>query len=387
MAGKVRVAIVGVGNCASALVQGIYYYRNRKEEKVPGLMHWRIGSYTPGDIQVVAAFDIDTRKVGKDVSQAIFSPPNCTTVFHPSVPFMDAPVYMGKVLDGVSDHMKEYADEETFVVADKKEPTLEEVVATLKKHQVEVLVNFLPVGSEKATAFYAEAALQAGCAFVNCIPVFIASSSAWAERFRAANLPIIGDDVKSQVGATIVHRVLTRLFTDRGVPLDRTYQLNFGGNTDFLNMLNRSRLKSKKVSKTEAVQSMLDAPLPERAIHIGPSDYVPWLKDNKICFIRMEGRLFGDVPMHLELRLSVEDSPNSAGVVIDAIRIAKLALERKQGGVLYAASAYFMKHPPKQIPDAFAKMLLEQFIHGGDDATLPDFSSGQRYSAQTLNPV
>lgn len=369
----IRIAIVGVGNCASALIQGIYYYQNPEKAnngKVPGLMHWEIGGYTPGDIQVVAAFDIDARKVGKDVSEAIFAPPNCTTIFHRDVPYMGVTVHMGKVLDGVSEHMKDYPRERTFVVADVPEPSQDDIVDILKASGAEILINYLPVGSEEATRFYAECALKAGCAFINCVPVFIASDSRWAKRFEEAHLPIIGDDIKSQVGATIVHRVLTRLFNDRGVHLERTYQLNFGGNTDFLNMLNRERLRSKKVSKTEAVQSMMDHRLPSDQIHIGPSDYVPWLNDNKICFIRMEGRLFGDVPMHLELRLSVEDSPNSAGVVIDAIRIARLARDRGIGGVLYGPSAYFMKHPPVQLPDPVARDMVEKFIAGEDDHAL-----------------
>lgn len=367
---KIRIAIVGVGNCASALIQGIHYYTrksNLQEDRVPGLMHWNIGGYTPGDIQVVAAFDIDARKVGKDLSEAIFAPPNCTTIFCRDIPPSGVKVHMGRILDGVSEHMRDYPPEQTFVVADYPEPSQDDVVDILRESGAEILINYLPVGAEEATRFYAECALRAGCAFINCIPVFIASDKQWAKRFKEANLPLIGDDIKSQVGATIVHRVLTRLFNERGVKLERTYQLNFGGNTDFLNMLNRSRLRSKKISKTEAVQSMLDQPLPQQNIHIGPSDYIPWLKDNKICFIRMEGRLFGDVPMHLELRLSVEDSPNSAGVVIDAIRIAKLALQRGHGGVIYGASAYFMKHPPIQMPDNVARELVERFIDGEDE--------------------
>jgi myo-inositol-1-phosphate synthase len=360
----VKIAMVGVGNCASSLVQGITYYRGKDPEEVIGLMHWEIGGYRPSDIEVVAAFDIDARKVGRDVAEAIFAPPNCTTVFSPDVPETGVTVQMGRVLDGVSDHMADYPPEQTFVVADEPEPTQEGIVETLRRSGAEVLVNYLPVGSEEAARFYAECALEAGVALVNCIPVFIASDPRWEARFAEAGVPIIGDDIKSQLGATITHRVLARLFADRGVKLDRTYQLNFGGNTDFMNMLNRHRLQSKKISKTEAVQSMLEQPLAAEQIHIGPSDYVPWQKDNKVAFIRMEGRLFGDVPMHLELRLSVEDSPNSAGIVIDAIRIAKLALERGIGGALIGPSAYFMKHPPRQLPDHLARELVEGFIAG-----------------------
>lgn len=359
--GKVRLAIVGVGNCASSLVQGIYYYRDADRDKVSGLMHYDIGGYKPWDIEVVAAFDIDERKVGKDVSEAIFAKPNCTTVFCKDVPKMGVPVYMGHVLDGCAEHMKDYPEDRTFKVA-KNEPV--DVVKVLKESKADVVVNYCPVGSEEATRFYAQCALEAGCAFVNCIPVFIASDEEWAKKFEERKLPIVGDDIKSQVGATITHRVLARLFSDRGVKLDRTYQLNFGGNTDFLNMLERARLKSKKVSKTEAVQSQLPHPLPPENIHIGPSDYVPWLKDRKICYIRMEGRLFGDVPMYIELKLDVEDSPNSAGVAIDAIRCAKLALDRGIGGPLYSISAYTMKHPPIQYPDFQAKQMVEEFIEG-----------------------
>ncbi len=362
---KIKVGIIGVGNCASSLVQGVEYYKNKTPDQATGLMHWDIGGYKPSDIEFVIAFDIDKRKVGKDLSEAIFSPPNCTTVFCKDIPEKGVKVRMGRILDGVADHMKNYPENQTFVPADEKEPDKEEVVKALKESGVEILLNYLPVGSEKAAKFYAECALEAGVAFINNIPVFIASNPDWEQKFKAKNLPIIGDDIKSQVGATIVHRVLTTLFKDRGVKLEHTYQINVGGNTDFLNMLNRARLNSKKISKTEAVQSMLNEKrLPDLDIHIGPSDYIPWLKDNKLCFIRMEGKLFGDVPMNLELRLSVEDSPNSAGVVIDAIRCCKLALDRKIGGVLYSPSAYFMKHPPRQFPDAVARQMVEEFIKG-----------------------
>ncbi|TCK03911.1 inositol-3-phosphate synthase [Phorcysia thermohydrogeniphila] len=361
MSEKVKVAIVGVGNCASSLIQGIYYYRNKSEEEISGLMHYDIGGYKPWDIEVVAAFDIDVRKVGKDVSKAIFEKPNCTTVFCPDVPEMGVEVQMGPIMDGFAEHMKDYPEDQRFVPADK-EPV--DVVKVLKESGAEVVINYLPVGSEEATRFYAQCALEAGCAFVNCIPVFIASDEEWAKKFREKGLPIVGDDIKSQVGATITHRVLATLMSDRGVRIDRTYQLNFGGNTDFLNMLERKRLKTKKVSKTEAVRSLLPYPIESDNIHIGPSDYVPWLKDNKIAYIRLEGRLFGDVPMYIELKLSVEDSPNSAGSAIDAIRCAKLALDRGIAGPLYSISAYTMKHPPVQYPDWKAKELVDKFIKG-----------------------
>ncbi|HED04338.1 MAG TPA: inositol-3-phosphate synthase [Candidatus Fraserbacteria bacterium] len=361
---KIKIALCGVGNCASALVQGIYYYRHKNPEGAIGLMHWELGGYLPSDIEVLAAFDIDARKVGRDLSEAVFAPPNCTTVFSPDLPPSGVTVRMGQVLDGVSPHMADYDDSRTFLPADEPEPGQAQIVRELRRSGAEILVNYLPVGSEKAVRFYAECALKAGVAFINCMPVFIASDPAWEARFRQVGLPIIGDDVKSQLGATITHRLLGQLFADRGVQLDRTYQLNTGGNTDFLNMLDRQRLQSKKISKTEAVQSVLAQRLPAEDIHIGPSDYVPWQKDNKIAFIRMEGRLFGDVPMNLELRLSVEDSPNSAGIVIDAIRVIKLALERGIGGALEGPAAYFMKHPPLQLPDHRAKELVERFIMG-----------------------
>ncbi len=361
MSKKVKLAIVGVGNCASSLVQGIYYYQGKGEDEISGLMHYDIGGYKPWDIEVVAAFDIDARKVGKDVSEAIFEKPNCTTVFCKDVPRMGVEVQMGPVMDGFAEHMLDYPEDQRFVPADK-EPV--DVVKVLKESGAEVVVNYLPVGSEEATRFYAQCALEAGCAFVNCIPVFIASDKEWAGKFKEAGLPIVGDDIKSQVGATITHRVLATLMADRGVPIDRTYQLNFGGNTDFLNMLERKRLKTKKVSKTEAVRSLIPYPIEKDNIHIGPSDYVPWLKDNKIAYIRLEGRLFGDVPMYIELKLSVEDSPNSAGSAIDAIRCAKLAMDRGVSGVLNSISAYTMKHPPVQYPDWKAKELVEKFIKG-----------------------
>jgi myo-inositol-1-phosphate synthase len=360
--GRAKIGVVGLGNCASSLIQGINYYGDQRGEDAIGIMHWDIGGYRPYDIEVVAAFDIDQRKVGKDVAEAIFEEPNCTTVFYKDIPNTGVTVQMGRILDGFSQHMQHYDHAHTFVPANEPEPDQDEVVRILQESGTEILVNYLPVGSEEATRFYAECALEAGVGFVNNIPVFIASDLSWAKRFKESSLPIIGDDVKSQLGATIVHRILTDLFQKRGVRLERTYQLNTGGNTDFLNMLNRSRLLSKKKSKTEAVQSVTEARLDDENIHIGPSDYVAWQKDNKVCFIRMEGKLFGDVPMNVELRLSVEDSPNSAGVAIDAIRCCKLALDRGEGGVLYGPSAYFMKHPPRQYSDDEAYRMTEAFI-------------------------
>lgn len=360
---KIKIAIAGIGNCASSLIQGIEYYKAENKESI-GLMHWDLGGYKPKDIEVVAAFDVDARKIGKDVSEAIFAPPNCTAIFCPDIPVTGVKVKMGRVFDGVSDHMKNYEDKYTFVVSTEPEATKADIVNELKNSGAEILLNYMPVGSEEATHFYAECALEAGVAFINNMPVFIASNPEWSKKFEEKNIPIIGDDIKAQLGATITHRVLTDLFEKRGVKLERTYQLNTGGNTDFLNMLNRSRLASKKESKTEAVQSVLSHKLEDENIHIGPSDYVAWQKDNKVCFLRMEGRLFGDVPMNLELRLSVEDSPNSAGVVIDAIRCCKLALDRGIGGVLYSPASYFMKHPAIQHPDDEAYRMTEEFIVG-----------------------
>jgi len=362
--GKIRIAIAGVGNCASSLVQGIEYYRDKKPEDAIGLMHWEVGGYGPSDLEVAVAFDIDVRKVGKDISEAIFEKPNCTTVFCPHVPKTGVHVQMGAILDGVAEHMADYPEHRTFLVSDEPEATQAEVVQTLRDREVDVLINYLPVGSEQAARFYAECALEAGVALVNCIPVFIASDPVFARRFEEAGVPIVGDDIKAQVGATITHRVLTDLFKRRGVKLEHTYQLNTGGNTDFLNMLNRSRLASKKESKTEAVQSVSAERMHEDDIHVGPSDYVAWQNDNKVCFLRMEGRMFGDVPMNLELRLSVEDSPNSGGVSIDAIRCAKVAKDRGVGGVLTSPSSFFMKHPPVQVPDDRAHADTEAFIEG-----------------------
>ncbi len=361
---KIKIAIVGIGNCASSLIQGIHYYREKDPQDAIGLMHWEIGGYRPGDIEVVAAFDIDQRKVGVDVHEAIFSPPNCTTVFQSCIPTSGVAVRMGRILDGVSDHMKNYDEKRTFVPADISEPDEQTVINALTESGAEILVNYLPVGSEEATRFYVGCAYKAGVALVNNIPVFIASDpeGTWANHFKEAGLPLIGDDIKSQLGATITHRVLTDLFAKRGVKLERTYQLNTGGNTDFLNMLNQHRLASKKVSKTEAVQAVTASRLDSDNIHIGPSDYVPWQNDNKIAFVRMEGKLFGDIPMNLEMRLSVEDSPNSAGVVIDMIRCVKLALNRGQSGILEGPSAYFCKHPPVQFTDEEAFQMVEEFI-------------------------
>ena len=358
---KIKVAIVGVGNCASSLVQGRYFYEDRKQPT--GLIHERVGGYAIADIEFVCALDVDARKVGTDLSEAIFAAPNCTTVFQKDVPHTGVTVRMGRVLDGVAEHM-EGQGERGFVRAGAREASQAEIVAALNESGAEVLVNFLPVGSEQATRFYMECALEAGVAVVNCMPVFIASNPEWERRFAAKRIPIIGDDIKAQLGATIVHRVLSSLFRARGVAYDRTYQLNTGGNTDFMNMLDRGRLASKKESKTDAVQSTLAEPLGADDIHIGPSDYIPWLNDNKLCFLRMEGQLFGEVPMNLELRLSVEDSPNSAGVVVDAIRCCKVALDRGVGGMLVGPSAYFCKHPPQQFSDDIAAQLTDEFIAG-----------------------
>lgn len=361
---SIKIAVVGIGNCASSLIQGFHYYRDKGPGDASGLMHWEIGGYKPSDIDVVVAFDIDRRKVGVDLAEAIFAEPNCTKVFCGDVPATGVKVLMGRVMDGFPAHMEEYPEKDRFVKSSEPEPEEAAVVALLKESGAEILLNYLPVGAEEATRFYAGCALKAGLGFVNNIPVFIASDPEWALRFEEKNLPIIGDDIKAQLGATITHRMLTSLFKKRGVKLERTYQLNTGGNTDFLNMLNHARLASKKVSKTEAVQSVAGDRLEDENIHVGPSDYVPWQKDNKLCFIRMEGKLFGDVPMNIELRLSVEDSPNSAGVVIDAVRCCKLALERGEGGVLYPPSAYLMKHPPVQYNDDEAYRMTEAFIDG-----------------------
>lgn len=364
MSKKIRLAIVGVGNCASSLVQGIYYYQNRSEDEYKGLMFGDIGGYKPSDIEVVCAWDVDARKVGRDLSEAIFAPPNCTTVFYPDVPKTGVIVRKGKVLDGVAKHMQNYPVERSFVLSPEKEDELEDVVACLKDTGADVLISYVPVGSEQASRFYAEACLRAGVAFINAMPTFIVSDPEWGTRFEKEGIPAVGDDIKSQLGATILHRTLVQLFVDRGLPIKRTYQLNFGGNTDFLNMLERERLSTKKVSKTEAVTSLIPYDIGWENIHIGPSDWVPWLKDRKIAYIRIEGEHFGGVPMSVEVKLEVEDSPNSAGSAIDAIRCAKLAKDRGIGGPLLSISAYTMKHPPKQFPDHIARQMVLEFIEG-----------------------
>ena len=355
----IKVAIIGVGNCASSLVQGVAYYRSNNSSQ--GLIHDKIGGYGAGDVEFVLGVDVDARKVGLDVSEAIFAAPNCTAVFQENVPAAGNKVIMGKILDGVADHMTGMGDK-GFILSDAAEATRESMVAALRDSGAEVLLNFLPVGSEEATEFYMECALETGVAVVNCMPVFIASRPEWEARFRARNIPIIGDDIKAQVGATIVHRVLSSLFGARGVNVERTYQLNTGGNTDFMNMLDRQRLGSKKTSKTEAVQAMLAQRLEDENIHVGPSDYVPWQKDNKLCFLRLEANQWGNVPMNLELRLSVEDSPNSAACVMDALRCCKIALERGEGGALIGPSAYFCKHPPQQFNDDLAAQMVDQYV-------------------------
>jgi len=364
----IRIAIVGVGNCASSLIQGIGFYgeNGRKNPKFEtlGLMHLDIGGYKPWNITVGAAFDIDRRKVGKPIKEAIFAKPNCTKTIYPDLNDSGVIVSMGEVLDGVSGHMKDYPEDRIFLVADEKPCNVEKV---LRDSGADILLNYLPVGSDRATQFYAEACLNTGVSLINCMPSFIASDQNWAKRFEEKGVPVVGDDVKSQMGATIIHRALVKLFEDRGVRLDRTYQINTGGNTDFLNMLNRNRLRNKRISKTEAIQSLLNNPLEPENIHIGPSDYVPWQNDNKVCFLRMEGRGFGQVPLNLELRLSVEDSPNSGGMTIDAIRCCQIARDRGIGGPLLSISAYAMKHPLVQFPDNQAKSMVEEFIAGKRD--------------------
>ncbi len=354
--GKVRVAIIGVGNCASSLVQGVEYYKNaRDDEFVPGLMHVKLGGYHISDIEFSAAFDIDKNKVGRDLSEAIFTEPNNTIKFA-DVPHLGVEVMRGMTHDGIGKYLSGRIEKHPSATVD--------VAGILEETNTDVVVNYLPVGSEFATKWYVEQALKAGCAFVNCIPVFIAREKRWQEVFRKAGVPIIGDDIKSQVGATIVHRTLANLFNARGVKLERTMQLNVGGNMDFFNMLERERLESKKISKTSAVTSMLDYDIGEENVHIGPSDYVAWLTDRKWAYIRLEGRSFGDVPLNIELKLEVWDSPNSAGVVIDAVRCAKLALDRGEAGALEAPSAYFMKSPPVQHPDGVARDMVEAWIRG-----------------------
>lgn len=357
---KVRVAIIGIGNCASSLVQGVQYYKNAVDtDRIPGLMHVNLGGYHISDIEFTAAFDVVDTKVGKDLSEAIFSYPNNTFKFA-DVPHMGVPVYRGMTHDGLGKYLSQILKKAPGPTAD--------IVKILKDTGTDVVINYLPVGSEMATKWYVEQIIEAGVGMVNCIPVFIASSEYWGKRFLDAGLPIIGDDIKSQLGATILHRVLTSLFVDRGVRLDRTYQLNFGGNTDFMNMLERERLESKKISKTGAVTSMLPYKLPEGDVHVGPSDYVPWLSDRKWCYIRMEGTTFGDVPLNLEAKLEVWDSPNSAGVVIDAVRCVKLALDRGIAGPLIAPASYFMKTPPKQFRDDLCREMTEAYIKGEEPA-------------------
>jgi myo-inositol-1-phosphate synthase len=360
----IRLAIAGVGNCASALVQGICRYRGgaqSPDDPPPGLMHWQIGDWRPGDIEVVAAFDVDARKVGRPLPEALLAPPNNALQFH-EVTCIDTPtVLMGPPLDGVSTHLADHPEHRRIVLADA-EPV--DVADALSRSGVQVLINYMPVGSEQAARHYAEAALRAGVALVNCMPAFVISQGDLGQRFAKAGVPAVGDDVKSQLGATILHRALARLFEQRGVRIDSTYQLNTGGNADFLNMLNRDRLTSKRVSKTEAVQSQLDLPLDAEQIHIGPSDYVAFQKDNKVCFLRIEGRGFGGTPIELELRLSVEDSPNSGGVTIDAIRCCALAMARGVGGPLESVCAWTMKHPPAQMSDAEAADAMDAFIRG-----------------------
>jgi len=358
MKGKIRVAIAGVGNCASSLIQGVHYYRGaRPEHKVPGLMHVELGGYHVSDLEFVAAFDVDADKVGRDLGEAIFRGQNNTYHFA-DVPHLGVTVQRGPTLDGLGKYLRQ------VIVESPAEPV--DVAQALRAAQADVLINYLPVGSEQGVRFYAGQALAAGVGFINCVPVFIAKDPEWRRRFAEAGLPLIGDDVKSQVGATITHRVLARLFEDRGVRVDRTYQLNFGGNTDFMNMLERERLESKKVSKTVAVTSQISEELAPENVHVGPSDYVPWLTDRKFCEIRIEGTTFGDVPLLMTVHLEVWDSPNSAGVVIDAVRCAKLALDRGIGGALYGPSSYFMKSPPAQYTDDVCRAKVEAFISGSE---------------------
>ncbi|MEA3356364.1 MAG: inositol-3-phosphate synthase [Candidatus Bipolaricaulota bacterium] len=360
---EIRTAIIGVGNCASSIVQGRFYYAD-PAAKIPGLITQDFAGYLPSHIRYVAAFDVDERKVGLDLSEAIFAPPNCTTVFQDDIPHMGCPVRPGHIIDSIAPHNKDYSEKERFaplenVYKDEKEAK-KAIVAALRAADTEVVINYLPVGSEQNAIFYADCAIEAGCAFINAMPVFL--SRFYGERFRAAGLPILGDDIKSQVGATIIHRVLAKLFEDRGQPIKRTYQLNVGGNTDFLNMLDQARLKSKRVSKTQSVISQMGGERTDQGnIYVGPSDYVPWLDDNKLCFLRIEADQFGGVPMEIEVRLSVEDSPNSAGVVTDAIRAARVALDRGLAGPIIEASAYLFKSPVEQFEDSVARQMLQEF--------------------------
>lgn len=370
----IRVAIAGVGNCASSLVQGVTYYHDADDDdRVPGLMHVNFGGYRIKDIEFVAAFDVDAAKVGLDLSEAIHASENNTITFA-EVPNLGVEVMRGPTYDGLGEYYRQ-------MVTESDKPAVD-VVQVLRDKKVDVLVSYLPVGSQEADEFYAQAAIDAGCAFVNCLPVFIASDPTWAEKFTNAGVPIVGDDIKSQVGATITHRVLARLFEDRGVRLDRTYQLNVGGNMDFMNMLQRSRLESKKISKTRAVTSVVDHEMEEKNVHIGPSDYVGWLDDRKFAFVRLEGTTFGDVPLQLEYKLEVWDSPNSAGIVIDAIRAAKIALDRHLGGPILAPSSYFMKSPAVQYEDNEARRLVEEFIQGTVENTQDELASDALYAKQ-----
>ncbi len=366
---EIRTAIIGVGNCASSLVQGRFYYAD-PEADVPGLITQNFGGYHPHHIRYVAAFDVDGRKVGSDLSQAIFSPPNCTTVFQREVPRQDCPVQMGYIIDSIAPHNEQYSEARRFkplrnVYVDEQEAKAA-IVEALREARVDVMINYLPVGSEKNAVFYADCALEAGCALVNAMPAFL--SKFYGDRFRKAGVPILGDDIKSQVGATIVHRVLTRLFEDRGQPVKRTYQLNVGGNTDFLNMLDRNRLTSKKISKTQSVTSQMgEDGIDPQNIYVGPSDYVPWLNDRKLCFLRIEAEQFGGVPMDIEVRLAVEDSPNSAGVIMDAVRAAKVALDRGLAGPIIEASAYLFKSPVVQYEESVAREMLRRFAVGAEE--------------------
>ncbi len=368
MTGKIKVAIAGIGNCASSLIQGCEYYKDvgASDKLVPGLMHNVLGGYKISDVDFVAAFDVDKRKVGKPLNRAIYEKPNNTYQIVEKVPkWGDVIVQKGPVLDGVAEHMLEYPEDVSFRVDEKQKPVDAEKI--LKESGAEILMNYMPVGSQKATEYYAQAALDAGCAFLNCMPVFIVSEPSWEKKFREKGLPCAGDDCKAQGGATITHRTLAKLFDDRGIKITGTYQLNVGGNTDFLNMARHGRLATKRISKTEAVQSNLRIPLAPDKVHIGPSDYVPWLKDQKICFLRIEGEKFGGAPVNIEVRLAVEDSPNSAGCMIDAVRSLKLALDRGIAGNLTSISAYTMKHPAQQFPDPVAREMVEEFIKGTRD--------------------
>lgn len=379
---EIRVAVVGVGNCASSLIQGIEYYRDAREgDSIPGLMHVKAGPYHVSDVRFVAAFDVDSNKVGKDLGEAVFSEPNNTVKFS-DVPELGVAVKRGPTLDGLGKYYRETIEESHEPVADISE--------TLSETGADVLINYLPVGSENATRFYVSEALEAGCGVVNCIPVFIAREEMWQGKFRRANLPIVGDDIKSQVGATIVHRVLARLFNDRGVPLERTSQLNVGGNMDFKNMLERERLESKRISKTNSVVSQLDHNIDSGCIHIGPSDYVSWLTDRKWAYIRCEGRAFGDVPLNMEFKLEVWDSPNSAGIVIDALRCCKIAMDRGYSGALIGPSAYFMKSPPVQFHDSKARDMVEAFISGEDSSGIvstAEMGNGKELEDMRRDPV